>query len=73
LAWLYLAAKPSHMGADVERLDCFLHHPTVCSRQTEGQSFLTSVAASYHALMGGGTILGVGVKPPGLDIWCGVV
>jgi hypothetical protein len=29
--WLYFAAKPSHVGVDVDRLACPLHHPTVCS------------------------------------------
>jgi hypothetical protein len=28
-ALLYLAAKPSHMRADVDGLACLLHHPTV--------------------------------------------
>jgi hypothetical protein len=28
LALLYLAVKPSHVGADVDRLTCHLHRPT---------------------------------------------
>jgi hypothetical protein len=28
---LYLAAKPSHMGVDVDGLACPLHRPIVCS------------------------------------------
>jgi hypothetical protein len=35
---LYLAAKPSHMGGDVDGLACSLHPPTICSRQRSGQS-----------------------------------
>jgi hypothetical protein len=32
LLWrLYLAAKPSHMGIDVDGLACLLHHPTSCN------------------------------------------
>jgi hypothetical protein len=27
---LYLNAKPSHVGADVDELACHLHHPAVC-------------------------------------------
>jgi hypothetical protein len=26
--WLYLAAKPSHLGVDVDGLSCLLHCPT---------------------------------------------
>jgi hypothetical protein len=29
--WLYLMAKPSHMGVDVDGLAYPLHHPTVHS------------------------------------------
>jgi hypothetical protein len=32
LAYLYLADKSSHVRADVDRLTCFLHHPTFYSR-----------------------------------------
>jgi hypothetical protein len=28
--WLYLTTKPLHMGADVDGLAGFLHHPMVC-------------------------------------------
>jgi hypothetical protein len=31
---LYLAAKPSHVGVNVDGLAYLLHHPTTCSRQT---------------------------------------
>jgi hypothetical protein len=33
---LYLAAKPSHVGADGDRLACPLHRPIVCGHQTRG-------------------------------------
>jgi hypothetical protein len=65
--WLYLAAKPSLVGVDMDGLACPLHHPTVCSCQTRGQSFLSGAALSRHAAMGGGAFLG-DAKPPGLDI-----
>jgi hypothetical protein len=26
--WLYLAAKPPHVGVDVDRLSCSLHQPS---------------------------------------------
>jgi hypothetical protein len=29
-----LATKPSHVGANVNALACFLYHPTVCGWQT---------------------------------------
>jgi hypothetical protein len=28
--WLYLTAKPSYVGADVDGLACFLHRSIVC-------------------------------------------
>jgi hypothetical protein len=55
------------MGADVDGLACFLHHPTICGCHTMGQSFMTSVAPSHRATMGGGAFLG-DAKHPGLDI-----
>jgi hypothetical protein len=33
---LYLVAKPSHVGVDVDRLTCPLHRPMACGRQTRG-------------------------------------
>jgi hypothetical protein len=36
-----------------------------------GQSFMTSVAPSHRATVGGGAFLG-DAKHPGLDIWWGV-
>jgi hypothetical protein len=35
-AWLYMAAKPSHLRVDVDGLACPLHHPTVHSCQIRG-------------------------------------
>jgi hypothetical protein len=58
-ARLYLAAKPSHMGVDVDSLACYLHHPMVCGHQTSGQSFLSSAALSHRVTVGGGTFPGV--------------
>jgi hypothetical protein len=64
---LYLVAKPSHVGADVDGLACSLHRPTICYRQRGGQSFLTGATLSCHTTAGGGSFLG-DVKPPGLNI-----
>jgi hypothetical protein len=36
MVWLYLAAKPSHVGVEVDGLACPLNHPTACTRQTRG-------------------------------------
>jgi hypothetical protein len=44
-----------------------LHRPTVCGRQTRGQSFMSGVVLSHHTVVGGSTFFG-GVKPSGLDI-----
>jgi hypothetical protein len=65
--WLYLAAKPSHVGVDVDRLACPLHRPTAYSHQSRGQSFLSAAALSHHVVVDDGAFLGV-AKPPGLDI-----
>jgi hypothetical protein len=67
LCWLYLVTKPSHMGVDVDGLTCPLHHPTVCSRQMKGWSFLLGVALSHHVAAGSGTFSG-GARPPGQNI-----
>jgi hypothetical protein len=64
---LYLAAKPSHVGVDVDRLAIPVHHPTICSHQTRGQGFLFGAALSYRTAVGGGAFIG-DVKPLGLDI-----
>jgi hypothetical protein len=65
--WLYLAAKPSHVGVDVDGLACLLHHPMVYDCQTMGQRFLTGAAPSCHAAAGGGAFPG-DAKPTRLDI-----
>jgi hypothetical protein len=67
VARLYLAAKPSHMGVDVDGLAALLHRPTVCGHQTRGQSFLSGAALSHRTTVSGGAFLG-GAKSPGLDI-----
>jgi hypothetical protein len=46
--WLYLAAKPSHMGVDADVLAYPLHWPTVCSYHVRGQSLLPGIVLSYH-------------------------
>jgi hypothetical protein len=69
--WLCLAAKPSHVGADVDRLACFLHRPTVYGWQAWVQCFLTSNALYHHVVVGDGAFPGA-VKLPGLDIYYGV-
>jgi hypothetical protein len=48
MAWLYLVAKPSHTGVDVDRLACPLHHPTVCSCQMRGQSLPPGIVLSLQ-------------------------
>jgi hypothetical protein len=64
---LYMAAKPSHVGVDVDRLTCPLHHHMAYSHQMRGQSFPTGVALSHYAAVGGGAFPGGG-KTSGLDI-----
>jgi hypothetical protein len=64
---LYLVAKSSHVGVDVDGLAYPLHRPMVCYCQTRGQSFLLGAALSHHAAVGDGTFQG-GAKPLGLDI-----
>jgi hypothetical protein len=44
--WLYMAAKPSHMGVDVDGLACPLHHPMTWSCQTRGHGLLPGVVLS---------------------------
>jgi hypothetical protein len=46
--WLYLAAKPSHVGVDVDRLGCPLHCPMTCSHQMRGQGLLLGDVLSCH-------------------------
>jgi hypothetical protein len=66
-AWLYLCAKPSHVGVDMDELACPLQHPTVCGRHIRGQSFLSCADPSHHAIVDGGDS-SRGGKPLGLDI-----
>jgi hypothetical protein len=44
--WLYLAAKPSHLGVDVDGLAYSLHWPTVCSFQMRGLGLLPGTVLS---------------------------
>jgi hypothetical protein len=66
-AQIYVTAKPSHVGVDVDRLACPLHHPAVCGHQTRGQSFLSGTVLSHCTTVddgafpgGGGEALGSG-------------
>jgi hypothetical protein len=62
MAWLYLAAKPSHMGVDVDGLAYPLHRSTACSHQTRGQGLLRGVVLSRRC--SGWWRLSRDVKPP---------
>jgi hypothetical protein len=44
--WLYLAAKPFHMGVDMDGLACPLHRHKVCSCQTRGRDLMSGVILS---------------------------
>jgi hypothetical protein len=48
---LYLAAKPSHVGVDVDRLAYPLHRPMACYHQTRDQGFLSGTVLSCHVTM----------------------
>jgi hypothetical protein len=68
---LYLATKPSHVGANVDGLACSLHRPLFCNHQRGGQCCLTGDALSRRTMVDGGAFLrggGMGAKPLGLDI-----
>jgi hypothetical protein len=41
VAWLYLAAKSSYVGVDVDGLAYPLHHPMACNRQTREHGLST--------------------------------
>jgi hypothetical protein len=45
---LYLDAKSSHVGVDVDRLACPLHHPMAYNCQMRGHGLLPSVVLSHH-------------------------
>jgi hypothetical protein len=64
---LYLFAKPSNVGANVDGLACSLHRPIVYSRHRGGQSLLIGSARSRHTTVGGGAF-SRDAKPPDLDI-----
>jgi hypothetical protein len=68
---LYLAAKPSQVGANVDGLACSLHHPKPYSHKRGGKCCLTSVVLSRRSVVSGGPFSG-GAKPLGLDICHGV-
>jgi hypothetical protein len=46
---LYLAAKPFHVGVDVDRLSYPLHHPTACGCHTRAQRSQTGTVLLYLA------------------------
>jgi hypothetical protein len=46
--WLYLVAKPSYVGVNVDGLACPLYRPTVCSCQTRGHVLLPDAILSYR-------------------------
>jgi hypothetical protein len=45
-----LAAKPSHMAAEVDRSDCRLHQPMAYGQQTRTHGHLKGVILSYHTM-----------------------
>jgi hypothetical protein len=65
--WLYLAAKPPHVGFDVDGIAYPLHRPTACRHQTRGQGFLSGTALSHRTAVGSGAFPR-DAKPLGLDI-----
>jgi hypothetical protein len=60
---LYLAAKPTHVGVDLDGLACPLHRPMACSRQMRRQGLLSGAVLSRHYSGA------VALKPPSLNIW----
>jgi hypothetical protein len=68
---LYLAAKPFHVGVNVDGIACPLHHPMVCSRQMRGHGLLSSATLSRCGAVADGAFLG-DAKAPSLDIRCRV-
>jgi hypothetical protein len=63
----YLAAKPSHMGVDVDGLACPLQRPVAYNCQTRGHCFLLGAALSHPVVVGGDAFLR-DANPPGLGI-----
>jgi hypothetical protein len=47
-SWLYLAIRASHLGVNVDRLACPLHHPMAYSRQMRGQCLLRGTILSHR-------------------------
>jgi hypothetical protein len=64
----YLAAKPSHVGVDVNGLAYHLHRPIPCCCQMKGQSLLSGTVLSHRIAVGGGISSRGGVEPLGLVI-----
>jgi hypothetical protein len=56
---LYLAAKPSHVGTDVDELACSLHCHTAYNSQRGGLCFLIGIVMSRRFVVGGGLFPGV--------------
>jgi hypothetical protein len=44
--YLYLAAKPVHVGVDVDELACPLHRHMACGHQTRGHGLLSGIVLS---------------------------
>jgi hypothetical protein len=63
---LYLAAKPFHVGVNVDGLACPLHNPMTYSRQTGRHDFLSDTVLS--CCYSGRWRLSGGCEAPGLDI-----
>jgi hypothetical protein len=48
MVWLYLAAKPSHMGVIVDGLAYPLHYPMAYSHQMREQGLQPGAVLSHH-------------------------
>jgi hypothetical protein len=44
-----LTTKPSHVGVNVDKLDCSLHSPMVYNCQMRGQGLLPGIILSCHS------------------------
>jgi hypothetical protein len=64
ITWLYLAAKPSHVGVDVDGLACPLHRPMVRTNQMRGQGLPPGVV--FSCCYSRRWRLSRDVNPPGL-------
>jgi hypothetical protein len=64
--WLYLTAKPCHVGVDVDGIAYPMHMPTVRNCQTRGHDLLPSAILS--CCCSGWWCLSGDVKPLGGDI-----